>query len=287
MNSSLPEILLILDSYPKPSDKRLIHSGISFAKRLGSSISALSFEIEFKVKTSSIMHAFGLDSGVLSLLKKEKRASQKNAKALIAEFEAAAKKASVKHAAILESAQHISICDLAVEHARYRDLTIVPTAEDSEVGNVDAESLLFESGRPILIPPMTLGKGGAISLRNIAVAWDSSRSAARALADSLPLLHAAENVRVFTVKNEKDLPETTPNARVRKYLANHEIAASFDSIDAKGAEIGTVIREYVKRNNIDLLVMGGYGHSRVKEFILGGATKSILDEPFQWTLLSH
>jgi nucleotide-binding universal stress UspA family protein len=60
-----------------------------------------------------------------------------------------------------------------------------------------------------------------------------------------------------------------------------------ENIDARGKAIAEILRDYIEVKDVGLLVMGGYGHSRLKEFVLGGATKAVLTQPFQWTFLSH
>ena len=72
-----------------------------------------------------------------------------------------------------------------------------------------------------------------------------------------------------------------------KHLAHHRVEATLDYLKAGGRSIGDVFKDYVGEHKIDLLVMGGYGHSRTREFILGGATRSILTQPPTWVLMSH
>ena len=76
-------------------------------------------------------------------------------------------------------------------------------------------------------------------------------------------------------------------AELCKHLARHGVDVTFDQVHAKGRSIGDVLEAHVTERNIDLLVMGGYAHSKLREFILGGATRSVLSRPFTWTLLSH
>jgi nucleotide-binding universal stress UspA family protein len=286
MRSNLRDIMVVLDSYPTPTNKSVIESAVALAKKLNAHISALSFEIDFKVKTSSITHVLGLDRSVLEILAAEKKKSLSNAKELLHAFETAARKAGVHSDTILETATQFEVSNVAIEHARLRDFTIVAT-NDKDLADASAEDLLFESGRPILIPPRDLKDGAALSLDNIAIAWDSSRAATRAVSDALPLLQCAKQVRVFTVLNKEDLPADRLGAELKAHLGRHEIEAKMENIDTRGKAIGETLRAYVEKNDIGLLVMGGYGHSRVKEFVLGGATKSVLGQTFQWTFLSH
>ncbi|MCI3953839.1 MAG: Universal stress protein UspA, partial [Burkholderiales bacterium] len=127
----------------------------------------------------------------------------------------------------------------------------------------------------------------APSLDTVAIAWDFSRPAARAVADALPLLERAKRVRVVTVVNEKDIASRRSSAELARHLARHGIDIVLDEFDSMGRRIGAALEAYVASRNADLLVMGAYGHSRVREFILGGATRSMLARPPVPVFLSH
>lgn len=174
--------------------------------------------------------------------------------------------------------------DLLVKYARLRDLTILPVPPTRD--QWDAEMIIFGSGRPTLILP----EGPArkpFTLGTIVVAWDFSRAAARAVSDALPMLELAKQVRVITVVNEKAIENNRSGEELAKNLARHRINVVLDEVDAKGRRIGEVLQSYVSAHDADLLVMGAYGHSRLREFVLGGATKSLLAEPPLPVLLSH
>ena len=117
--------------------------------------------------------------------------------------------------------------------------------------------------------------------------WDHSRPATRAVADALPMLRAAKHVHVVTVVDEKHLHKPRSGAELCRHLAGHGVEVTFDKIQAKGRAIGDVLEAFAVERSIDLVVMGAYGHSKLREFILGGATKHVLTHPFTWTLLSH
>ena len=125
------------------------------------------------------------------------------------------------------------------------------------------------------------------SVKNVAMAWDFSRPATRAIADALPLLKQAKQVRVFTVVDDKPIDKSNSMAKLAAHLARHGVEVVPEDVKSNGRAIGDVFEAYVADHKIDLLVMGAYGHSRVREFILGGATRSILKHPPTWVLLSH
>ena len=101
------------------------------------------------------------------------------------------------------------------------------------------------------------------------------------------MLERAKEVRILTVVNEKELSSESPAAELSRYLERRGIAAKSDSVDAAGRQISEVFKSHLTSNQTDLLVMGAYGHSRVREFILGGATLSMLSKPPVPILLSH
>ena len=176
---------------------------------------------------------------------------------------------------------------ILVLHARLRDLCIFPvSAKDREQRSL-LEALIFESGRPVLLLPEGTTRQLPSSFEIIAVAWDHSRSATRAVADALPMLRTAKRVHVVTVVDEKRLPRSDSGVELCKHLARHGVEVAFEQVQAKGRAVGDVLESHVVERTIDLLVMGAYGHSRLREFILGGATRSVLTRPFAWTLVSH
>jgi nucleotide-binding universal stress UspA family protein len=176
------------------------------------------------------------------------------------------------------------VSERLVEYARLRDLTIVSVPESYDQWY--AEAIIFGSGRPTLVLPES-PPSRPFELNTAVVAWDFSRSAARAVADAIPMLEKAKRVRVVTVTNEKVIDTKHSSEELAKNLARHGIDVILDRLDAAGRSIGDVLSSEVASVNADLLVMGAYGHSRFREFILGGATKSMLSKPLLPILFSH
>ncbi len=169
----------------------------------------------------------------------------------------------------------------------FRDLTIVPVPEGEFFDQWYAELIIFGSGRPTLVVPETRKRADAFSLDTVVVGWDFSRPASRAVADALPILEKAKRVCVVTVTNEKVIDTKRSGAELAKHLARHGVEVVLDVVDAAGRGIGDVLRSCVVSRNADLLVMGAYGHSRIRDFILGGATKSMIAQPPLPIFLSH
>ena len=171
--------------------------------------------------------------------------------------------------------------------SRLRDLTIVPVPDGDFVDQWLAEIVIFESGRPTLVIPNSRRIDHVHTLNTVAIAWDSSRTAARAVADCMPLLQKANNVRVVTVLNEKNMHSEQPGSELSNYLARHDVATVVDELDSAGRDIGETLKAYIARQKVDVLVMGAYGHSRVREYVMGGATRTVLDTMTVPVLMSH
>lgn len=147
--------------------------------------------------------------------------------------------------------------------------------------------MIFGSGRPTIVLPEVSKRGDPLSFDVVGVAWDFSRPAARAVADALPILQLAKIVRLVTITEEKTINTRRSGIELAKHLACHGIEVVLDEEDAAGRTIGQALEGYVTAREIDLLVMGAYGHSRMRDFILGGATKTIIANPPLPVLLSH
>ena len=148
-----------------------------------------------------------------------------------------------------------------------------------------AEHVLFESGRPIVIVPNHHVK--TFACQRVMVAWDHSRTSARALHDSLPFLRLAEQITLVAVGGEKRFQTDTDPATIETALAQKGLNAKFEQIHLGEASIGSALQDHALQCGADLLVMGAYGHSRLREFILGGATREVLDDPQLPVLMSH
>ena len=273
------DILVALASYPEPTPVAVVEDAVSVAAALGAHLAALSFET--RVQMPGHVISASLVDGVIA---GETSKSRKSAHELLAAFDAAAEKAGILHEKFLEKCITLDIPDILVEYARLRDLTIlsVPASHDQWY----AEAIIFGSGKPTLILPES-PRPRPLDPKTVVVAWDFGRAAARAVADALPILELAKQVRIVTVVNEKALDTRHSAEELAKNLARHGIDVVLDKVDAKGRSIGGVLESHVHSHQADLLVMGAYGHSRLREFVLGGATKSLLSKPPLPILFSH
>ena len=171
--------------------------------------------------------------------------------------------------------------------ARAFDLSIAAQAEAdrSVTDDLIIEAALFESGRPIIVVPY-IQKGG-LKLDRVMVCWDGSRTAARALADAMPLLEFAKSVEVVTIANGRNGDAGELTADVGQHLTRHGLKAETRRIAAGGNDVASVLLSHAADSAADLMVMGGYGHSRLREFILGGVTRGILGSMTIPVLMSH
>jgi nucleotide-binding universal stress UspA family protein len=144
---------------------------------------------------------------------------------------------------------------------------------------------LFESGRPVLIVPYI--QKTPLKLGRMMACWDGSRSAARAIADALPILARAKTVEIFTVTGEAGKDSELEGSDIAHHLARHGVRVEVERQVADDIDVGSVILSRAADSSADLIVMGGYGHSRLREFVLGGATRKILASMTAPVLMSH
>ncbi|MBR0764815.1 nucleotide-binding universal stress UspA family protein [Bradyrhizobium japonicum] len=277
---AIRDVLLTLTSYPEPTPVSVIDRAVSLGSTFGAHIAAISCEAHVQVPGSFLGGAGNLGTIVAS----EAHRSRKNAQDLLAAFEAAAQRSGVLHEIVLERCLTSEVPDLLVEYARLHDLTIVPAPESYDQWY--AEAIIFGSGRPTLVVPEA-PSSKAVDLNRVLVAWDSSRAAARAVSDAIPILEKAREVRILTVTNEKAISSRRSSPELAKNLSRHGIDVIVEEVDSAGRVIGDVLAAQIESRRADLLVMGAFGHSRFREFILGGATRSILTKPPIPVLFSH
>jgi nucleotide-binding universal stress UspA family protein len=247
------------------------------AKLLEARVTALALEPQLAVPA-----AFGADrTHVGTIIKAQRAALHKAAQETLDAFGEAARETGLSYRAELVSlADTVSFHPVVVQ-ARLRDLAILPFVPGDGAWEYLAQSLIFDSGRPILVMP----QGDApFRFDRIVVAWDFSRAAARAVGDALPLLRRAIEVCVVVAGKDKSLPNAPVEDLVTR-LACNGVKATVEAIEPAGRTIGETLDEAAA--SADLLVMGGFGHSRARDFFLGGATKHVLRKPSRPTFLSH
>jgi nucleotide-binding universal stress UspA family protein len=174
------------------------------------------------------------------------------------------------------------------ETARAVDLIVATQSDPTQTDHrSDLESFLFESGRPMLLVPYTLSRPKPIE--RVLIAWNGSREAARATFDSLPFLKQAKSVEVLVIDPPErgDRAPELAGAEIAEALSRHGVSVTLTTQDSGGASPAKAIENRLADQSIDLLVMGGYGHSRWWEMLFGGVTRSLLDKMTALTLLSR
>lgn len=178
------------------------------------------------------------------------------------------------------------------EAARLADLTIIgqenPYDPESFVADQFVENLVLSAGRPVLLVPYA-GQFPTVG-SNVLFAWDGSREATRALHDALPFLAHAKRITVFSVNPLEGEPPASrvPGADIAAIIARHGANVVTEAIEGvRGVPIGEMLLSRASDLGADLIVMGCYGHSRWRELVLGGATRSILKSMTVPVLMSH
>lgn len=179
--------------------------------------------------------------------------------------------------------------DAALAHARCADVFVVPQRDPSAPDFADRllTTIMLSSGHPILVVPYigarrTLGE-------NVLIAWDGGREASRAIADALPILERARRVSVITVRTEGDSSANDQMAagRLVAWLHQHRVEVAINRYDQPGIDLGEWLLSRVADAGSDLVVMGGYAHTRARELILGGVTRTLLHSMTVPVFMSH
>jgi nucleotide-binding universal stress UspA family protein len=290
----IKDILLALDSHPVPTPVSAIEKAVELSRWLGAHLTALTFSL----KIESPVGFYWDPLHVGGVFAEETKKSAAAARELLGAFEDLASRRNVAHAHVtVKDCPPLEVSARLVAHARLHDLTILPHYEKSQVKPEDcvfdiglqtknAEAAIFESGRSVLLLPEVPNRAFSGSPEHVVVAWDHSGPAARAVGDALSFLRRAKRVHVLTVIGEEPI-HARSGARLIEHLSRHGIEAVLEERPSHGKPIGAVLESYAFEHEVDLLVMGAYGHSRAREFVLGGATRSVLHKPTVWTLLSH
>jgi len=175
-------------------------------------------------------------------------------------------------------------------HGRYVDLVVVGQADSDDPESVDAattDHMVLEVGRPVLFVPY-IGAPKVVG-EHIMVAWNATREAVRAVADAMPLLQRARRVEVVSVNPPRGSAGEgdVPGADICLHLARHGVRAEAHQIVVSDIDVGNLLLSRAADEEVDLMVMGAYGHSRFRELVFGGATRHLLDHMTVPVLMAH
>ena len=254
---------------------------VSVAAKFGAHLAGIAFVYDpiIPVSGTGYVPAEVVDSQVAD--------NQSASKAAIDRFTAAASRAGISAEPVTLNASVAGSGEQFSRIARRFDLAIVGQA-DPEANSVEeliAESTLFESGRPMIVVPYI--QKTPLKLDRVMVCWDGSRQAARAIADAMPFLEKAGRVQIVIVGKERGKRDEIEGADMGQHLARHGLKVEVKRIDSGSIDVADALLSHAADSSADFIVMGGYGHSRLREFILGGVTHTILRSMTVPVLLSH
>jgi nucleotide-binding universal stress UspA family protein len=254
---------------------------VSMAQSYGAHVVGVAFVYE-PVIPGSLLGGIPTD-----LIEVQRDENAKAAKAAVANFESRARTAGVSAETRLLDASMAGASDLFGRIARRFDIAVIGQAKPEQGVSEELliEGALFGSGRPVIIVPQTQVQ--PIKLDAMMICWDGSRPAARAIADAIPLMARAKTVEIVVVTGERDKSGEITGTNMKRHLARHGVTVEITRISAGNADVQSAILKHAATTRTDFIVMGGYGHSRLREFILGGVTRSILKSMQVPVLMSH
>ncbi len=254
---------------------------ISLARTFGAHLSAVGFAYEPAIPGSLFDH------GAVEFIETQRQRWENAARSAIGRFEEAARGSGLSVESHLVRSGNGRAAETFARLARRFDLAVLTQAEP-EKGSARAliiEAALFDSGRPVLVVPYVQREG--LKLGRALVCWDGSCTAARALGDAMPFLQRAQNVQVVIVASEPGKSNEIAGADIAHHLARHDLKVELKQIVVRDLDVASTILSHAADAAADFIVMGGYGHSRLREFVLGGATRGILAAMTVPTLMSH
>ena len=227
-----------------------------------------------------------LPQDVVDMLQRQAR---ERADAALGRFAEVAKRNQISFETRIDRVLYTAMAEALATNARYADLVILGQAgpDDADVPRYLPEEVTLASGRPSLVIPY-IGPGATLGQR-VSVAWDASREAARAVNDALPILQRAQAVGVVTV-NPREGPfghGEQPGADIALHLARHGIKVEVQRVESRDVDVANTILSHIADRSSDLLVMGAYGHSRLRELVLGGVTRTILHDMTVPVFMAH
>jgi nucleotide-binding universal stress UspA family protein len=274
---------LLVNIPTERSPQPVIDGAISLAARCQAQLDAVSVGYE----SSSIPLVAEGGAAVAAIFEDEREKALQRAHAALAIFETEAKRAGVIHSGRAISTLPGEAAAILGATARLYDLAVVtqPEFERDTFDNTLAQEILFQSGGPVLFMPYTFR--GAFHATRVGICWDGSRLAARAVRDAMPLLEQAEAITIITVNEATSAPADASAAHLVRYLSRLGVPTEIDSLKTSKANTQSIILSLAADESLTLLVMGGYGHSRLKETVFGGVTRDMLHSMTVPTLMTH
>jgi nucleotide-binding universal stress UspA family protein len=273
------DFFLPLLTYPDRSPVDAVRRAVDLAATLGGRLTIAAHVVDIPPITNPLSGGL-IDFAAMS--EAAEAASKERAEELANETAHMAQRVGLPVQVQRVSCNSAGLQDRLGQCARTHDLSLL-AIDSTSAGHRDAaEGLLFDGGGPVALLPSS----AATHIETVAIAWDGGRSAARAVRDALPILQLAKQVVVLTVGDDKHVP-TVSVAGLSAFLSGHSIKCEHRDTTREGYSIGEALQSHALANDSGLLVMGAYGHSRIREFVLGGATRTVLKDVRLPVLMSH
>ncbi len=268
-----------------PSERQVrpvVDAAISLAVARTAHLDAVSAGYE----TTNVGLAVDGGAAVAAVFEVERERALARANAALAVFETEARNAGVSYGLKALSDLPGDAAATVGTMARLYDLTVVlqPDTAHDTFDNTMPQEILFQSGGPVLFIPHT--HKGPFEAKRVGIAWDGSRLAARAVRDAAPFLARAQAITIVSI-NESDDEASASSAALTAHLTRHGLTAKIEHASADHADIQPMILSIAADAGLELLVMGGYGHSRLQERLLGGVSRAMLQAMTVPALMSH
>lgn len=274
------QAFLPLITYTDPIPEASAINAVKVAALLEADLNALVVNVVVP-QVASALPRFVID--VPDMIRQAEATSRNHGERLVAAINAAAGSAQLALSVETQSETPPLLAATASIAARYHDISLVGWEAENPTARITAESLVFGSGRPVTLLPADMD---IAALDHVAIAWDGSRVAARSVTDARPFLARAGRISVLSVVDEKPIG-AGDGERLAASLRQAGLDAEAVTLNGGRRDIATTLQEGARERGAGLLVMGGYGHSRVRDFVMGGATEGVLKSLSMPVMLSH
>jgi nucleotide-binding universal stress UspA family protein len=289
MFSTLEHAIMIHDILVHIPTERLVRpvvdASVSLAAEFKAHLDAVA--IGYVSASSAYVMAGGAAAVVASVFEMERERAGERAAAALEVFEVEARTAGISYQSHSRSELSGDAAGAIGATARLYDLAVVlqPDADQDSFDNTIPREVLFQAGGPVLFVPHIFR--GAFRAKRIGICWDGSRLAARALRDAGPFLEKADALVAISINGVDSVPADASSEKLAKHLARAQLPVRLIDLRAARSEIQPSILSFAADENLDMLVMGAYGHSRLQEGIFGGVSRGMLNTMTVPTLMSH
>lgn len=279
MFDTIKSVLVVFTEEGRGETSAAVPYAMSLAQQAGAHLTLQAASVRYAVP-SSLINNFAAE-----IVGKENRRMAELAQKLADDARFTADLAGVTCTVEAPQLLYPGLTQRFIAYARVHDLAVLDAERETlEIDRGLIEAAIFETGRPALIvPPGRLG----FSAKRVLVAWDGGAASARAVADAMTFLIAADEVEILSVTGEKDLSDRIPGSELAPHLARHGARTTVKNIPMPSAGVADAIKREADAFGADLIVSGAFKHSRLREWLLGGVTQSLLKDCAVPVLMSH